>query len=71
VLEQFDQLVATTGIPVVDLSHAYDSVADLTKIQIDPPDDKHPNIRGNELIFDELDRRLRAQPDAMKAILGR
>lgn len=67
---QFDALANSIGVPVLDLGRAYDSASDLRKLQIVPPEDRHPNIRGNEMIYNELSARLAAQPEAMSALAG-
>jgi hypothetical protein len=68
----FDQLhtaVDGLGVPVIDLRNTFRSV-DWRSLQVSPGADIHPNVRGHQMIFEDLYGALQAQPDAFAALTG-
>lgn len=62
-------LVAGTGVPVIDLLDTYDQVPDIETIRLTWSDD-HPNPAGHQLLADNLYRKLRAEHAVWSAITG-
>ena len=74
IASQFDQLrpiIDEIGVPVVDLRDTFMSSANLDELQVVPKTDIHPNVRGHEMIFENLYGKLRNQPAAWTALVGR
>ena len=65
---QLSELAEKVGLPVIDVTRAYDEVIDRTKIRVSPQDD-HPNADGHRLLADELYRQMLAA-SAWQAVLG-
>ena len=68
----FDQLrpaVDGIGVPVIDLRDTFRS-ARLSDFQVVPGVDIHPNLRGHELIFENLYAKVLAQPGALATLAG-
>jgi hypothetical protein len=69
----FDQLhkaVDGLGVPVIDLRGTFQNIDDLAALQVAQGEDIHPNVRGHQMIFDDLYAHLLAQPDALSALTG-
>jgi len=67
----FDELhiaADTIGVPVIDLRNTFKG-QDLLALQVDDAD-IHPNVRGHQMIFEDLYNGLRAHPDAWAALVG-
>jgi hypothetical protein len=62
-------IVDSLGVPVIDLRDTFIG-AKLDDLQVLPESDIHPNVRGHEMIFENLSAKLRAQPDAWAALTG-
>lgn len=56
-------------VPVVDLLDSFDRFANPSQLAAFPGD-VHPNAQGHALIFEDLYRKLRTQPDAWAALTG-
>jgi lysophospholipase L1-like esterase len=56
-------------IPVIDLLDTFADVQDLREIRIDPWD-PHPNARGQELLFLNLQRKIEASPEVRSLVEG-
>jgi GDSL-like Lipase/Acylhydrolase family len=70
---QFDQLLpalAGIGVPVFDLRDTFRSAANLDDLQVVPKSDIHPNVRGHEMILENLYAKLRTNPGAWTALTG-
>ena len=68
----FDELrpaMDNAGVPVIDLRDTFRS-ANLRNLQVIPDADIHPNLRGHEMIFENLYAKLRAEPAALAAVAG-
>ena len=64
------ELVAEMGITMVDLLDTFSGVSDLDTMRVawyDP----HPNADGHRLIANNLYGKLREQPEAWSALVGR
>jgi hypothetical protein len=70
--EDFDNMhpgVDGLGVPVIDLRDTFRN-ANLRELQVIPDWDIHPNIKGHQMIFQDLYAKLRANPDAWAALTG-
>jgi hypothetical protein len=68
----FDELhraVDGVGIPVIDLRNTFRNV-NINEIQVAPGGDIHPNLRGHQMIFDDLYSHLQSDAAAWAAITG-
>jgi hypothetical protein len=63
------ELVAPLGIPVVDALDSFDGFLNPAPLAAFPGD-VHPSAWGNALIFGNLYRKLRAEPEAWSALTG-
>jgi len=63
------QAMDSLGVPVIDLRNTFRSV-NLQDVQVVPYKDIHPNVRGHEMIFEDLYAQLQARPDAWAALVG-
>lgn len=62
-------LIDGLKVPVINLQDSFDDY--LYPAQLAAyPGDVHPNHKGHELIFENLYRKLHAQPDAWRALVG-
>jgi hypothetical protein len=66
---EMHQAIDGLGVPVIDLRDTFQS-AKLDDLQVLPKSDVHPNVRGHEMIFEDLYAKLRAQPEAWAALVG-
>lgn len=57
------------GVPIIDLRDTFAS-GNLEDLQVVPKSDIHPNVRGHEMIFENMYAKLRAQPEAWAALTG-
>jgi hypothetical protein len=57
------------GVPVLDLRDTFPSTS-LDDIHVDGLKDIHPNVRGHEMICENLYRKLQAQPQAWADVVG-
>ncbi|MDP9171886.1 MAG: SGNH/GDSL hydrolase family protein [Acidobacteriota bacterium] len=67
--EGIPALLASLGVPAVDLLDTFAGIADPERLRINPFD-VHPNTEGHAMIFENLYARLRAQPDLWQAVTG-
>jgi len=57
------------GVPIIDLRDTF-AFGNLEDLQVVPKSDIHPNVRGHEMIFENMYAKLRAQPAAWSALTG-
>lgn len=62
-------LLAELEIPALDLLDTFDGVRDPEALRIEEGD-PHPNQRGQEMIFENLDRKLQANPEIFAKLVG-
>jgi hypothetical protein len=70
--EDFDNLLPAVkglGVPVIDLRAVFLN-ANISALQVSPGGDIHPNARGHQMIFTDLNARLRTDPEAWAALTG-
>ncbi len=63
------KIIDPLGIPTIDLRDTFRGV-DLDAVHVDKVKDIHPNVRGHEMIYENLYPRLHAQPQAWADIVG-
>jgi hypothetical protein len=68
-MDALHAVVDGLGIPTVDLRDTFMS-GNLEDLQVIPKSDIHPNVRGHEMIFENMYAKLRAQPQAWSALTG-
>ena len=66
---QLHEVTDTIGVPVIDLRDTFKG-ANFPSLQVIPGADPHPNVRGHEMLFEDLYTKFRAQPDAWAALTG-
>jgi hypothetical protein len=72
VAQDFDALHQATdglGVPVIDVRETFRN-ANLRSLQAVPDVDIHPNVKGHEMIYEDLYGKLRANHDAWTALTG-
>jgi hypothetical protein len=62
-------IIRDLHVPVVDLLDSFDRFANPSQLAAFPGD-IHPDAEGHTLLFENLYKKLRAQPDAWAAITG-
>ncbi len=63
------EVVADLGIPVIDLISTFGGGRDLSTYRV-ASGDRHPNAAGHQLLFEELYRKLVADPALMRVLVG-
>jgi lysophospholipase L1-like esterase len=63
------EVIQELHVPVVDLMDSFDEILDRSQLAA-YPGDVHFNHRGHTLLFENLYRKLQAQPDAWAAVVG-
>ncbi len=70
---EFKEIVPTIdglGVPVINLRDAFASSRNLAELQVDPGVDIHPNARAHEILFENLYRKIQADPQLKNCIVG-
>jgi hypothetical protein len=57
------------GVPVVDLRDTFRSV-NLDDVRVEPGKDIHPNVRGHEMLFENLYQKVQQNSEASASLLG-
>ncbi len=68
--KDFRDVLAGTGVPVVDLLDTFSGVGDLGEYRVSP-DNYHPNERGHRLLFEALYSRMLQDPTVRSVVTGR
>jgi hypothetical protein len=63
------EILRDLGIPSVSLIDSFNGLGDLTPYRVADAD-RHPNREGHKRLYDELYRRLEADPSLMAALIG-
>jgi hypothetical protein len=67
-MEPVRNMLASLHVPIIDAMDSFDAYLYPTNGAF--PGDPHPNARGHAMIFGNLYKKLRAQPDAWAALAG-
>ena len=63
------ELLSSMNITFIDLSDTFTPLLDRQSVRLSSTD-VHPNVRGHEMICDNLYKKLRANPDAWSKLVG-
>jgi lysophospholipase L1-like esterase len=64
------ELLASLGIPVIDLLDTFEGIQDQERLRINPAD-VHPNAAGHAMIFENLYAKLQKRPCLWAALIGK
>jgi hypothetical protein len=68
-MASIQEVIRGLHVPVIDLMDSFDDYLYPSQLAA-YPGDIHPNRKGHELIFENLYKKLHAQPDAWRALVG-